>query len=120
MVTIKKSLVRTLYDMQHERIQTGNRICAEIKARLGQKPGTPEEKLDKEAKKYLKRARAEYRRITDAFVLNKAHQYLKVDFENYQIITEPGMLVFVELYVRQLAHEEHMAKVISKMVNARR
>jgi len=116
MFEIKKSLVRTLYDVQHERVQTGNRICAEIKARLGQAPGESEEQLEKEAKEYLERARAEYKRITDAFVLAKAHQYLKVDFENYEIITDAGMLVFVELYTTQLTHEEHMAKVIAKLV----
>lgn len=116
MFEVRKSLVRTLYDMQDERIQTGNRICAEIKLRLGQMPGKPEKGLDKEAKEYLDRARAEYRRITDAFVLNQAHKYLKVDFENYEIITDAGMLVFVELYVTQLAHEEHMGKVIGKLV----
>jgi hypothetical protein len=116
MFTIRKSLVRTLYDVQHERVQTGNRICAEIKARLGQRPGMTEEQLEEEAKEYLDRARAEYRRITDAFVLNQAPKYLKVDFENYQIITDAGMLVFVELYETQLAHEEHMAKVIARIV----
>ncbi len=116
MFEIRKSLVRTLYDVQHERVQTGNRICAEIKARLGQSPGTSEEQLEPDAQDYLDRARAEYKRITDAFVLNQAHKYLKVDFESYEIITDAGMLVFVELYVTQLAHEEHMAKVIAKIV----
>ncbi len=116
MYTISKSLVRTLYDVQHERIQTGNRICAEIKSRLGQKPGMSEEELEEESKKYLDRARAEYERITDAFVLNQAHKYLKVDFGEYEIITDAGMLVFVELYEEQLAHEEKMAKVIGKIV----
>lgn len=117
MNVVSKSLVRTLYDVQHERIQTGNRICAEIKNRLGQKPGQSETELEKEAKDYLKRARAEYKRITDAFVLNQAHRYLKVDYGEYEIITDAGMLVFVELYESQLNHEEHMAKVIAKIVS---
>jgi hypothetical protein len=116
MYGIRKSLVRTLYDMQHERIQTGNRICAEIKIRLGQKPGQSEEELEEEAKEYLGRARAEYQRITDAFVLKQAHRYLKVDFGDYEIITDAGMLVFVELYEEQLAHEEKMLKVIAKII----
>jgi hypothetical protein len=102
--------------MQHERIQTGNRICAEIKARLGQKPGKSEKELEAEAKEYLMRARTEFKRITDAFVLNKAHKYLKVDFGECEIITDAGMLVFVELYEEQLAHEEKMLKVIAKIV----
>lgn len=113
---ISKSLVRTLYDVQHERIQTGNRICAEIKARLGQKPGMSEEELEAESKAYLDRARTEYQRITDAFVLNQAHKYLKVDFTGCEIITDAGMLIFVELYENQLSHEEKMAKVVAKIV----
>ena len=113
---VSKSLVRTLYDMQHERIQTGNRICAEIKARLGQAPGESEKGLEEEAKAFLARARSEYARITDAFVLTQAHRYLKVDYSEYEIITDAGMLVFVELYEQQLAHEQKMAKVIAKIV----
>lgn len=113
---ITKSLIRTMYDVQHERIQTGNRICAEIKARLGQRPGMSEKELEAEAKTFLARARGEYKRITDAFVLSSAHKYLKVDFEGCEIITDAGMLVFVELYAEQLAHEEKMVKVIAKLV----
>ena len=82
-MNLPKSLIRSLYDLQHERIQTGNRICAEIKARLGQKPGKSEKELEKDAKKYLEDARNEFKRIADAFVLNKAHIYLKIDYENY-------------------------------------
>jgi hypothetical protein len=116
MFVIKKSLIRTLYDIQKQRIEMGNRIAAEIKSRLGQAPGKSEEELEEESKRFLDRARAEYKRITDAFVLNQAHKYLKVEFGEYEIITDAGMLVFVELYEQQLAHEEKMAKVIAKIV----
>jgi len=115
-MTVSKALVRTMYDVQMERIQTGNRITAEIKARLGQRPGESEQDLDEVAKTVLASARREYKRITDAFVLNQAHKYLKVDFEGYEIITDAGLLVFVDLYEKQLANEEKMAKVIGKIV----
>jgi putative transposase len=72
-MNIPKSLIRSLYDIQHLRIQTGNRIVAEVKARMGQLPGQKEETIDDaEAKQYLDIARAEYKRIADAFVLNRA------------------------------------------------
>jgi hypothetical protein len=116
MYNIKKSLVRSLYDIQKQRIEIGNRICAELKLRLGQRPGMSEGELEKEAKDYLERARKEYRRITDSFVLDKAHKYLAVDFDGYEIITDAAILVFVELYEEQLAHEEKMAKVIGAIV----
>jgi len=53
-MNIPKSLIRSLYDIQHLRIQTGNRIVAEVKARMGQLPGQKEETIDDaEAKQYL-------------------------------------------------------------------
>ena len=113
---VSKSLVRTMYDLQHERIQTGNRICAEIKARLGQRPGMSETELEKEAKKYLEAARKEFKRITDGFVLTNAAKYLKANFEGCEIITDAGMLTFVDLYDKQLENEEKMVKVIGKIV----
>lgn len=113
---IPKALIRSLYDIQHQRVQTGNRICAEIKARLGQEPGNSEEGLEIDAQVYIANARAEYKRITDAFILNQAHKYLKVDYEGYEIITDAAMLLFVESYVQQLEQEENMVKVIAKVV----
>ena len=113
---VSKSLVRTMYDLQHERIQTGNRICAEIKARLGQRPGMSEKELEKEAKTYLEEARKEFKRITDGFVLTNASKYLKANLDGCEIITDAGMLTFVDLYDKQLENEEKMAKVIGKIV----
>lgn len=36
-----KQLVRGIYDMQKLRIATGNRLCAQVRTRLGQAPGVP-------------------------------------------------------------------------------
>ena len=111
-----KSLIRSLYDLQQGRIQTGNRIVAEIKSRLGQLPGMSEEQLEAEAKNYLADARAEYKRIADAFVLNKANSYMKPKFDDYRIISDPIMLIFVEVYEEQINQEEQIAKVVAKVV----
>lgn len=116
-MNIPKALIRSLYDIQGQRVQTGNRICAEIKSRLGQDPGDSEKALAVESQIYLAEARKEYDRITDAFVLNQAHKYLKVDYEGYEIITDAAMLLFVESYVKQLEQEENMTKVIAKIVH---
>lgn len=62
-----KALVRGGYDLQKLRIQMGNRVVANVKARLGQKPGMPEEELDEESKEILKDVRARYRKIMDAY-----------------------------------------------------
>lgn len=115
-MSIPKSLIRNLYDIQHQRVQTGNRICAEIKLRLGQTPGKSEKEMEADAKYYLKAMRAEFTRITDGFVLTNAGKYLKVDYSDYTIIADAAMLVFVESYERQLKQEEDMVKVIAKVV----
>ena len=60
-----KTMVRGAYDIQKLRIQTGNRIVANFKAKLGQEPGTPEKELDAEGKKILKNLREHYKKITD-------------------------------------------------------
>ena len=115
-MNIPKSLIRSLYDIQHIRIQTGNRIVVEIKNRMGQRPGEKEENIDVEGKMYLAAARAEYKRIADAFVLNKAASYFKVPYEDYAIICDPAMLLFMQIYERQLQDESEMEKVIAKTV----
>ncbi len=115
-MNIPKSLVRSLYDMQHERVQTGNRIVAEIKIRLGQAPGEKEAGIEAEGKHFLLVARAEYSRIADAFALSRPSNYLKVDYEKYQVISDAAMLLFVQMYTAQLGREEHMAKVIATCV----
>lgn len=115
-MNIPKSLVRSMYDIQHIRIQTGNRIVVEIKSRMGQLPGEKEETIEAEGKMYLEAARSEYKRIADAFVLNKANHYFKVPYEDYAIISDPAMLLFIQIYMRQLQDEEEMLKVIAKTV----
>lgn len=117
-MNVPKSLIRSLYDLQHIRIQTGNRIVVEIKNRMGQKPGKPEKEVSPEAKQYLAAARAEYKRIADAFVLEKAANYFKVEYGDYAIISDPAMLLFVRVYEEQVRHEQEMEKVIAKVVQS--
>lgn len=58
-------LVRGMYDTQKLRIQMGNRIVANFKAKLGQKPSTKEDDMDAEAKALLADLRARFKKITD-------------------------------------------------------
>lgn len=116
-MNIPKSLIRSLYDIQKIRIETGNRIVAEIKARMGQRPGEKESTIeDKEAANYLTEARLEYKRITDAFVLNRAADFFKVKYEEYHIIADPVMLLFIKLYMKHLDDEAGMEKIVAKIV----
>ena len=60
-----RTIVRGAYDIQMLRIQMGNRIVAQYKAKLGQKPSTKEADLDKESTKILDQLRAEYKKLMD-------------------------------------------------------
>ena len=63
-----RAMVRGAYDIQKLRIQTGNRIVRNFKAKLGQEGPDNENVLDKEAKKILTDLRLAYNRITDGLV----------------------------------------------------
>jgi len=59
-------IVRGAYDIQRLRIQMGNRIVAQFKAKLGQEPShTEEDDLDKEAQDFLKELRTDYKKMMD-------------------------------------------------------
>jgi len=60
-----KILVRGAYDLQKLRIQMGNRIVANFKGRLGQKPSESEDTIDQEGKRLLAQIRSSYKKITD-------------------------------------------------------
>lgn len=60
-----KTMVRGFYDLQKLRMQMGNRVVGNFKAKLGQEPGESEEELSSDAKLVLNNLRASYRRITD-------------------------------------------------------
>ncbi len=60
--------VRGAYDLQHLRMATGLRICANFKTKLGVEPGKKEEAADGEDDKLLKRIRDEFKLITEAIV----------------------------------------------------
>jgi len=60
-----RTIVRGAYDIQRLRIQMGNRICAQFKAKLGQEPSTPEEEMDPESQDILKDLRANFKLLMD-------------------------------------------------------
>lgn len=60
-----KTMVRGAYDIQKLRIQMGNRIVGNFKAKLGQEPSSPEAELGAEETKILDNLRAHFKKITD-------------------------------------------------------
>ncbi len=96
-----RTMVRGAYDVQKLRIMMGNRIVANLKARLGQAPGEKEETLDAEGKNILKSIRLCYTKITDGL---KAFPR-QGDFQGDEVISSYTELCLVAQYIDLEKHE---------------
>lgn len=113
---IFRSYVNGVYDVQKLRIQTGNRIVANFKCRLGQSPSTSEEELTDEAKEILENFRMEYDLITDAIVDSGAKRLTDKIFVGYKLISNSAIYTLIRSYVNLIDDEEDQFKEIAKMV----
>lgn len=107
-----RTIVRGAYDIQKLRIQTGNRIVANFKAKLGQEPGEKEEELDEQSKDLLASLRRSYKRITDGVATFPRQATFKGDelISNY---TELVLLAqYFELEHDEDAHFRRLGKVL--------
>jgi len=93
-----KTLVRSTYDLQKIRIQMGNRITGQFKAKLGQSPGESEDELSEDAQDILRLLRQSYDRITDGIVMPE-RQFHKIKFVGDGIIDTTTELALVAQYV---------------------
>lgn len=98
---IIKPMVRGAYSIQKVRIETGNRIVANFKSKLGQKPSTKESTMDKKAKQLLDDLRQEYKRIADAI----GHISIK-NFRGDNIISSYAEFALISQYNRLLIDEK--------------
>jgi hypothetical protein len=103
-----RTLVRSTYDLQTIRIQMGNRITAQFKAKLGQAPGTSEDELSDDAQDILRVLRLSYARITDGLVLDK--RWNKIKFTGDGIIDTNTELALVFQYLEIDASEKKQFK----------
>ena len=101
-----RTSVRSLYDLQKLRIQTGNRITAAFRVKLGLDSSQPEEE-NKEAHALLQDLRSEFKRITDG--VKRLTKTIKIDSP---LITHYGELMLLEGYERQLEAEAVHEKAI--------
>jgi hypothetical protein len=68
-----RGMVRSFYDTQKLRIQTGNRLVANVRVRLGQEPGKKtEESMSEEGQDFLKVLMLAYRRMADGLAKKSA------------------------------------------------
>ena len=98
-----RTLVRGGYDLQKLRIQMGNRIVANFKARLGQAPSTPESDLDEAEQDVVKDIRTHYRKIMDAL---KDKFPKPRDFTGDEVIASFTELCIIQSYMEIEASEK--------------
>lgn len=96
-----RTLVRGAYDLQKLRIQTGNRVVANFKAKLGQSPGEKEEVIDEEGQTLMEILRLEHSRITDGVVDLPS----PAKFKGEELISTYTELVLVHEYLELLDQE---------------
>lgn len=97
-----KTLVRGAYDIQKLRIQTGNRLVANFKAKLGQEPSHSEDEIDQEGKQILKDLRQVYDKLTDGV----ASFPRQASFKGNEVISSYTELCLVSQYVDLEQSEE--------------
>jgi len=108
-----KIFVRGAYDLQKLRIQTGNRMCANFKAKLGQKPSEKEDTIDEKGKEILKQIRHSYKKITDKVKTFPRQATFKGD----QIISSFTELCLVAQYVSLESQEDSHFLRLGSMLN---
>lgn len=92
-----RAMVRGSYDLQSLRIQSGLRLCANFRAKLGQQAGEKEAELDDEALEVLDKLRESFRRLTDGIAKNRTLPP-KNKFKGDEIIAEYTDLMLVSAY----------------------
>jgi hypothetical protein len=88
-------MVRGAYDIQKLRIQMGNRIVANWKAKLGQAPNATEETLDEAEKSLLDNLRESYKKLADGVATLPRQSTFKGD----ELISTYTELVLIDQYI---------------------
>jgi len=112
-----KMLIKSVDDQQRVRISVGNRIVANINAKLGQNPN--EKLTDKESNQLINKLKRDYIRISDAYADARKNELLGIiqnNKKNSGIISTIFEYKLAEHYMKFLETEKDMVKTVSKTV----
>ena len=103
-----KTMVRGAYDIQKLRIQMGNRIVGNFKAKLGQEPSMPESEIGDDGAKILAELRREYKKITDGVKTFPRQS----NFKGNEVISNYTELCLLAQYVDlEMEEERHFSRL---------
>jgi hypothetical protein len=109
-----RTVVRGAYDIQKLRIQMGNRIVGNFKAKLGQKPGEKEEEIEEDAKAVLADLRMRYKKLTDGVTTFPRQATFKGD-EVISTYTELCLLAqYVGLEKAETDHFSRLGRILTE------
>ena len=101
-----KTIVRGAYDIQKNRIQTGNRLVGNFKAKLGQAPSEKEDTIDKEGQQVLLNLRRAHKLLTEGV----ASFPRQATFKGDEVISDYTELCLVDNYLELEAQEKNHFK----------
>ena len=107
-----KTLVRGAYDIQKLRIQMGNRLVGNFKAKLGQAPSEPEKTIDSAGKLILTNLRLIFKKITDGITTIPTRAKFKAD----GVIDTYTELCLVSAYINLEKEEEVQFKYLKNVL----
>jgi hypothetical protein len=93
-----KAMTRGAYDLQKLRIQTGLRLCANFKSKLGNIAGETEDELEENAQKVLTLLKASFKRLTDGVAKNRTLP-IRQKFQGDELISEYSEIMLVNQYL---------------------
>ena len=98
-----KTIVRGAYDIQKNRIQTGNRLVGNFKAKLGQAPSEKEDTIDKEGQQVLLNLRRSHKLLTEGVAVFPRQATFKGD----EVISNYTELCLVDNYLELEEQEKN-------------
>ena len=99
-VTTLRAMVRGAYDLQQLRMQSGLRLCADFRAKLGPVEDEDEDVAEEKKERAIVLIKAEHRRLTDGITSEKGRINMKkLDFTGSTIIGSAAEYSLIDSYV---------------------
>lgn len=109
--SMMKVAVKSLYQLQKQRIQSGNRIVAAFRYKLGLEPSDAEE-TSEIGHELMEQLRSEYKRITDG--CKRVTKSIKIDSP---LITNFAEISMISSYEHQLESEHQCERAITDLLS---
>ena len=107
-----KTIVRGAYDIQKNRIQTGNRLVANFKAKLGQAPSEKEDTIDADGQQILANLRRSHKLLTEGVATFPRQATFKGD-EVISSYTELCLVAnYLELEDQEKTHFRRLGNIL--------